>query len=144
MIFVHYGSTCFDKEKFREIRNVPFQTKPVGGFWASPVDAKFGWKEWCEAERFREISEDNSFRFTLAENARVLKISSVDDLQSLPKLWAPVSWICLDFELLAKEYDAIWAKVVGWGDLYFQLYGWDCDSVLIMNPNVVIPFDEAD
>lgn len=23
-------------------------------------------------------------------------------------------------------------------ELYFALYGWDCDSILIMNPDVVI------
>ena len=25
--------------------------------------------------------------------------------------------------------------------LYWKLYGWDCDSILVMNPDVVIPVE---
>lgn len=24
-------------------------------------------------------------------------------------------------------------------DMYFGLYGWDCDSIIILNPSVVVP-----
>lgn len=44
----------------------------------------------------------------------------------------------LDFELLAKNYDAIWLTENGQSEthLYYpiNLYGWDCETVLIMNP----------
>ena len=53
-------------------------------------------------------------------------------------------WCCLDFELLTYEYDAIELHLSednSRGDfmecLYWVLYGWDCDSILIMNPDVV-------
>ena len=40
MRYIHYGCTSFDKLKFQEIK---------GGLWASPIDAEYGWKDWCEA-----------------------------------------------------------------------------------------------
>lgn len=42
-----------------------------------------------------------------------------------------------------------WSKPFGWygseykdkkaDDMYFGLYGWDCDSIVILNPSVVVP-----
>ena len=42
---------------------------------------------------------------------------------------------CLDFEKLSKDYDAI--EVIDIGKFYWALYGWDCNSILIMNPDIV-------
>ena len=41
----------------------------------------------------------------------------------------------LDFEELKKEYDAI--EVIISDGLYYALYGWDCDSILILNKDIV-------
>lgn len=51
--YIHYGNIKFEKERFREIENEDYRTKPKGGFWASQIDSKFGWKDWCEREKFR-------------------------------------------------------------------------------------------
>ena len=40
-----------------------------------------------------------------------------------------------DFERVAKDYDFIDFKVK---ELYYQLYGWDLDSILVLNPDVII------
>ena len=64
-------SAVFNKGLFNPIKNTSF-TKPDGGYWASPVDSSWGWKDWCEVEDFSECKESNSFRFTLKEDARVL------------------------------------------------------------------------
>jgi hypothetical protein len=120
-------------------------SKPVGGLWASNVLAECGWKWWCEDTNFRECSEDNSFTFTLTEDANVLRIESIKDLESLPKcksllaeqLEVNIPWVLLDFEALQKSgVDAIEVDMnMG---LYFALYGWDCDSILVMNPEVIV------
>ena len=47
-------------------------------------------------------------------------------------------WTTLDFEKLAQEYDAIEVLISGDPGLYYELYGWDCDSILIMNPEIII------
>ena len=59
--YIHYGSKKL--HKIKPIKNQPYFPKPEGGLWASPVDAPFGWKEWCEREHFRKNSEENSFKF---------------------------------------------------------------------------------
>lgn len=115
-------------------------TKPMGGLWASRIDAAYGWKEWCNSSDFRDCTEENSFTFSLSNNARVLYINSVNDLEDLPELhneFGICSWKLLDFEELAKTYDAIEVNISSDPELYFALYGWDCDSILIMNPNII-------
>lgn len=50
----------------------------------------------------------------------------------------------IDFEALMKDYDAVEVHLsedstCGYDDgLYWKMYAWDCDSILIMNPDVVI------
>lgn len=141
--YIHYGHTKFDKSMFNKIKNADCSTKPKGGLWASDVEAEHGWKDWCEAEEFRDCKEENSFSFVLSDNAKVLYIDSIDDLKVLPKIDDKFgmnfsSWILLDFEKLAETYDAVEVSISSDFDLYYQLYGWDCDSIVIMNPDVVV------
>ena len=141
--YIHYGHTKFDKSVFNKIKNVDCSTKPKGGLWASDVEAEHGWKDCCEAEEFRDCKEENSFSFVLSDNAKVLYIDSIDDLKVLPKIDDKFgmnfsSWILLDFEKLAETYDAVEVSISSDFDLYYQLYGWDCDSIVIMNPDIVV------
>lgn len=39
---------------------------------------------------------------------------------------------------MSKDYDAVEVLISEDRRLYQQLYGWDCDSILIMNPDIVI------
>ena len=148
--YIHYGHSRFMRELFQPIRNQEFFTKPMGGLWASPVDADFGWKTWNDNEHFRECSEDNSFTFSLTDSAKVYRIYSVGDLKRLPEYKnyiVPGRWYCIDFEKCVElGYDAIELHISEeeriddaepFECLYFRLYGWDCDSILIMNPDVV-------
>lgn len=139
--FVHYGHREFDKNMFEKISNSPyFRTKPEGGLWASDVEAKYGWKDWCKAENFRDCTGDNSFKFVLTDDARVLSINLVNDLEELPQVedgFSISTWVTLDFEKLSKMYDVIEVNISNDWDLYFSLYGWDCDSIVVMNPEVI-------
>ena len=147
MEYIHYGSTAFDPSKFKPIENYGW-IKPKGGFWASPVDAgENGWKEWCEREQFRECRDENSFRFTLSDFARVLHLRHVTDVRNLLKegiqgsaldcqrgLFGP------DFEgIMRQGYDAIELHITECRALYSAMYGWDVDSILIMNPDIIVP-----
>lgn len=137
--YIHYGHESFDRDLIQPIKNRQYFTKPWGGFWASPVDAKFGWKQWCERENFAQHRFGYSFTFTLSPEAKVLTISSTLDLSGLP-LTGPslVDEVQLDFEeLLRRGYDAVELELSRDWELYFSMYGWDCDSIVILNPDVI-------
>ena len=140
--FVHYGHKYFDKKLFKPVTNWEIHSKPKGGLWASDVTAKYGWKDWCKGEDFRECCTDNSFVFSLTSNARVLIINKVSDLKMLPRFKTEVFdasiWYSLDFEQIAKDYDAMEVNISNDPDLYYKLYGWDCDSIVVMNPDIVV------
>jgi len=149
-VYIHYGSKEFDKTRFQPIKNHEIMAKPEGGLWASQVGCEFGWKEWCDSSKFKDCTKENSFTFTLAENANILYINSVDDLEPLPKIKSIIpdgisSWVTLDFEALMKDgVDAIQVDMSNevcsdyLNRLHYKLYGWDCDSILILNKDVII------
>lgn len=146
MKYIHYGHECFDLEKFNKIsNNLSFPTKPFGGLWACQLDSEKCWKDWCLDNEAKEVDFDKHFIFSLRDDSRILTIDSCEQLKKLPKLdycndIIPKK-ICteLNFEQLSKEYDAIEVFFGKDENLYMQLYGWDCDSIVIMNPDVVIP-----
>lgn len=144
-VYIHYGSTHFDISKFDIPKNRPFFQKPFGGLWASPTDAKYGWKDWNSDNGFRECDQENSFCFTLRNGAKVYHIRNCEDVLKMPEV---ESYIKLhehvpDFEKMAKEYDAIELHLSDDSrhepgeSLYFALYGWDCDSIIILNPYII-------
>lgn len=139
-VYIHYGHKNYDISRFSPIRNEEYRNKPHGGLWASRIDAKYGWKEWNEYEQFRECEEENSFKFTLSTNANVLEIHSHKDLSKVPQVKkSRFNGTCLpDFEkLLSDGFDAMELFLSEDNELYWDLYGWDCDSILVMNPDVV-------
>ena len=117
--------------------------KPRTGLWASPIDSEWGWKEWCESEDFRDCNKDNSFTFKLHPYARVFEIHDLDDLEKLPVMDHPLSAISygLDFEEIAKNYDAIFLSDEGQAKTRMShpssLYGWDCECILVLNKEVI-------
>lgn len=141
MRYIHYGHDSFDINKFNIVKNQEFSTKPFGGLWASRVGDKNGWKEWLETNEFSFEIIDSSFEFSLRNDAKILTIDNVKILNELPrtKMQKLSKFrVLLDFEKLAKEYDAIEILVSKDFALSYQLYGWDCDSILILNPNIIL------
>jgi hypothetical protein len=142
--YIHYGHKNFDRNLFSDISNTHVcSSKPNGGLWASAVDATWGWKDWCERENFQRHNLKTSFSFHLAPAANVLVIDNVNCLEVLPRLecgeFSHDLWVSLDFEKLRDSgVDAIELVLSADQRLYWQLYGWDCDSILIMNPDIIV------
>lgn len=147
--YIHYGSNQFQRERFVPIKNSRYFCKPTGGLWASPVDAEYGWKEWNEDSNFRPCDTTNSFRFRLADNANVLHIRGEKDISKLILLQKERKFandmVYPDFEeMKSKGVDAIEVhlsedKTIRWETrLYWLLYGWFCDSIVVLNPDVIV------
>ena len=150
MIYIHYGASHYDPTTFDPISNEHALNKPAGGLWASPKECEYSWYDWCHAEGWRLETFDKHFLFKLAEGAKKIFIdsnSALNDIYDKGYFFIdPV--VCdrrLDFEkLLADGYDAI--EMVLNDETYWSLYGWDCDSIVILNPNCIIEIaeDEGD
>lgn len=136
---LHYGASQYDPNKFAPISDVPFRNKPKGGLWTSPVASKYGWIDWWEENEFGELGSFFEIEFT----GTVFVIDSVNDMNKLP-------WIDLDghsfisFQAMCAigfTYDAIHLTEKGQMDTRFthprSLYGWDCETVLVMNPDSI-------
>lgn len=140
MKYIHYGSNCFDPSKFVEIKNEKYFNKPRGELWASNIESEFGWKNWCEREEFCTYSLDNSFVFELSTNARVYEINTKEDIEKMPLQSEQFSTMlkAIDFEALSNDYDVIKFNYDKNPSLYWDLYGWDCDSILVLNKEVIV------
>jgi len=138
-MFIHHGSECFLPNVYRHIENRAYFSKPDGGLWASRTDAVFGWQEWCQEEDFQLYKLKKWFLFDVTPEARILTIENTSQLDPLPEVNPfPLAGIVhLDFEELSRTWDAIEVLISKDEKLYFALYGWDCDSILIMNPKIL-------
>lgn len=140
--YIHYGHKFFDKNAFQPIKNIPMFVKPNGGLWACRKEIKESWKDFCKNEMSITIKDNDYFCFRLSDNANILKIDSDRMLDELPKAEPSFSsvfhWTFLDFEELQKKYDAIEVLISKEPNLYNALYGWDIDSILVMNPESII------
>ena len=59
-VYISYLSNNFDKSKIGtadKLNNI-VTNKPLTGFWASPADAEYGWKQFCENTGMEEAVYD--------------------------------------------------------------------------------------
>lgn len=153
-IYRHYGHDKFDINRFVKIKNKDLRNKPHGGLWSSPTkDVDVGWARWCIQEEFYTDKLDKYFDFKLKDSARVLRIEKIKDLEKLPRVNIYDGFdglktlntmnFDIDFEEIAKNYDAILVYMYrdeeskGMKSMYYELYGWDVDTLLVLNPDVI-------
>lgn len=145
-LLIHYGDTSYSLEKFQKITDEGW-VKPRGGLWTSPLKSEWGWRDWCNAENFRECKREDSFLLKLNEDSRIYIIDSVEDVRKAPvKTLGYMNRMTINFEILSQDYDALWLTRKGesetrWEEVY-SLYGWDCESVLILNPHSVTQVEQ--
>ena len=157
-VYRHYGHSHFDINQFNYVVNRPYSNKPFGGLWSSPTeDVDIGWKEWCVGNEFNLDKLNTYFDFRIKDNSKILEIKDIKDLDKLPKvkLDEEVKEIItstnmnadIDFEELSKEYDGIQVWMYRSKDInsterlfdgiYYRMYGWDVDTLLVFNPNII-------
>lgn len=138
-LLIHYGAKKFVPKKFFPVKNSDWKKPKKGGLWTSPVDSKWGWKDWNDSEQYIKCDKYNSFTISLKSNAKIFVINSHEDFINAPLINGYNDTMVLDFELISKKYDAIWLTEEGEFKTRYNvknnLYGWDCETVLVMNPN---------
>lgn len=132
-----------DKDfKLRPIEIGNGYNKPIGGLWASPLGSEEGWKEYCEKEESLSIADLTRVEMDL-DMRNFITIDSVGDLNKL--YWLPSSvpgMELLDFkQMKAEGVDGIYLTAAGQRRTRLShprhLYGWDCESVVVMNERAI-------
>ena len=116
---------------------------------------RHGWKEFCETAQYQTKHLQKHFDFTLRPNAHIHTIRTIEDLFVLPMRENPnpaVYGACLpDFVMCIKlGIDAVeltWYeeefRQPGSGPVGGALRSWDCDSIVILNPDIILTEDIA-
>lgn len=145
---IHYTKEETFQLKPIKIENDNF-VKPKGGIWVSPIkeDNSNGWKEWCEEENFAGLNKYQViFNIDLKD---VIIIDSYDDLKKLKwkKIHPEVSYSYPDFEKIKGcGVCGIYLTERGQWETRLSrplnLYGWDCESILIINERCIISYEQ--
>ena len=145
--YIHYGNDHMDVNYNydTDIEKNTLKCKPPYGVWASRVDSNFGWKDWCEAEDFGDLSI--SCKFTLKPSANILEIHEEEDIlpyivndykSRLNEFYTIKTKILdeIDWNTLMKKYDGL--EVFMSHQLHMGVFNtWDCDSLVIWNLSVI-------
>lgn len=161
--FITYGIE-YDPNKFEKAKNRKAclnMNKPFGGFWSSPINSDWGWKNWCMSEDFRTDRLDHWTKFKLKPEAKIIIIDSLNDFREVLNNFCILDNIayfdykpCIDFEKITKEgYDGVLLTESGniechlpmepvsvnGKNVYVDLNTWDCESmVLLRNDNLEV------
>ena len=155
-VWITYGSDKFDKNKFEPITlnwRTQLNNKPAsGGLWACPLNAEYGWKDWCQDEDFNTSSLDKSFTFKLKYCAPIYVIDTKEDLINISTKKADealYNLYCIDYERLMDEgFCGIYVTKNGSrlrsdiriGDkTILGLSCWDVESICVFYPEVIEP-----
>lgn len=49
-------------------------SKPKHAWWGSPINAEFGWKEWCQMEHYGNYDFEKPIKWKLKEGSKILTI----------------------------------------------------------------------
>ena len=160
IIYRHYGTDKYSPEDFQCYGSELLSNKPAGGLWGSRVAATSGWKEFCTNNQFRTESLNKYFDFILKDSANVYTISTEKDLLRLPMRELPeiisstVPEIASFIWKYLPDYDkcieqGIDAIELCWFGVEFSdvakdpiprlLPLWDCDSIVVLNQDIVVP-----
>ena len=142
MKYRHYGSKSFDPSLFENVKNENNWVKPLGGFWLSPINSSyFTWEDFCKGENFKVETLSEYADFKIKKDARVLILNTIESIKNQPEKYYNnnqgfTSFVRFNYESIAKDYDAIFYDEISF-DIRMAMYGWDCTTLLVMNPDIL-------
>lgn len=133
--------------------------KPQEAWWGSPIDAEYGWKEWCDSEEYGDYDFDNPIQWKLKPNTNILQIdieevlssTTVDmyseELKSNNELTKYIDYTdefpILNFYRMIKDnISAVQLMDACIGHLFINkvelmFNSWDCESICVLDKNVI-------
>ena len=128
------------------------RNKPIFGLWASPVDSKLGWRNFCMKERFNIEKLRDKFLFKLSPDSKIYVIDNKEDLNaiSVPGL-DDCGWNTIDFRKLVNDgFDGLYITEdasyirddTDCTPIRRGLGSWDVESICVFNKDVVIPIND--
>jgi hypothetical protein len=142
----------FSAEPLGEIVSIPQELRGKGmfkpiGLWVSVEGIGDGWREWCEAEHFALDRLTVETEIILAPKARILRLSSPDDIDAFSEEWRgpPRPYLdgsmLIDWPRLAENYQGIIIAPYIWerrlSDDCRWYYAWDCASGCIWDADAI-------
>lgn len=155
--FITYGFFV-DLDKIRPIErknNRLYLNKPNSGLWASPVDSRYGWKDWCSQECFRTNDFGVYTKWKLKPGTKILVINTIKDFLSAMDKYrtreeGDLSYFpryYLDFYRIMKDgYSGVYLTELGsrvchygirYEGNYTDLNAWDCESIVVWDKDKI-------
>ena len=146
-IYMRKGTTELSRERFGNIKPSRYHwVKPEsGGLWFSEYTPheKYvsSWQRWCIGEMFHydDVINDG-VTFSISSNARVYVINTAEDFFYLKRKYAfdhDVYTCRLDWYAISQDYDVVYLTKAGIRVNYRNMYGWDLESGVILNFDVI-------
>lgn len=143
------GQVPFDLRCIEPVRN-NWTNKPDGGLWLSPLSpdgVRTVWQEWCAKIGMPGLCGEVATRVEVRHDSRFLIIDSYRDLAVAAERWGrhdtfgfSDDTVLFDFEKLSQSFDGVYLTAKGEVETRFSkphLYGWDFESVLVLNDTVL-------
>ena len=141
--FVYVGPLeRVNKNTIAPVNGTVNQQKPFNVFWTSPVNPETGlsdWEEWCNYENFRVYNPLTEHRLHIVpkKDCRILTLlSNTPEFEKY--IISTGSYYldkCLDFEAIAKDYDAVYVPRETIDDHnHGTLNGWDVATCIFLRP----------
>ncbi len=152
--YITYGFVIEDIKDIKTDLTTIGNMKPKSALWGSPVDAEFGWREWCEAENYipgkRHMSFDEYFKtyftWTLKDNSKIYTISNLHHIRKLADAGiihrsGKFLDLIVDYKMAYDMgYSAIELCDSTLGHRFFNplellFNSWDCESIVVLDPS---------
>lgn len=131
-----------------ELEVVKHINKPKTAWWGSPLNASFGWKDWCINEEFGKYDFNNPIIWHLDLQAKIFKIDW-EDVQSpysllLDYVVDSTYNTYIDFIKMKKNgIHAVELMDACIGHMFINpievmFNSWDCESICVLDSSMII------
>jgi hypothetical protein len=114
------------------------------GLWVS-VEGPGDWRSWCKSENYALDCFEHNHEITLATDARILRLTSIKDVQEFGTEHAVAPFNNIDWKPLAEKYQGIIIAPYQWACRFDEqwYYTWDCASGCIWDASAIMKVERV-